>query len=512
MNIKEYKNKVRGCWLGKNIGGTLGAPFEGYRAVHDIDFYTQDMSKGAAPNDDLDLQLVWLNAAERYGRNINASLLGEYWLLYVVGNWSEYGAAKNNMMNGLQPPISGWYNNHNRNSNGAFIRSEIWACLMPGHPELAVVYAYEDASVDHFGEGIYGEIFTSAIESAAFVESDTNKLIDIGLSYIPSESITAFAVKTVRESYNNGMDWKEARKKLLQKVPCSFGTILEDKDNLPEPDIPSGTPGYDLPANIGLFILGWLYGEGDFGKSICIAAGCGEDSDCTAATLGSILGIIMGADNLPKKWTEPIGDQIKTISLNLTMYQLRVPPTVTDLTDRVCKLMPTFLSEHYEIDDKGEIDISVCSKEKLACESVYKASFLSENFKDMFNSDMPVIRDENMYMKAAILCKDGINIADENAVEFDMELKNQLLCQQWLNIRIFMPEEWDCSIGKEFAVNLDQLHAGYGRETISFQIVPHNITSAKTTIVMEISSVGKLTNLYIPITLLRAPQDFRTIE
>ena len=130
----------------------------------------------------------------------------------------------------------------------------------------------------------------------------------------------------------------------------------------------------------------------------------------------------------------------------------------------------------------------------------------------MFNSDMPVIRDENMYMKAAILCKDGINIADENAVEFDMELKNQLLCQQWLNIRIFMPEEWDCSIGKEFAVNLDQLHAGYGRETISFQIVPHNITSAKTTIVMEISSVGKLTNLYIPITLLRAPQDFRTIE
>lgn len=149
VNIQEYKNKVRGCWLGKNIGGTLGAPFEGYRGVRDINFYTQDMSEGVAPNDDLDLQLVWLNATERYGREINSTILGDYWLMYIVGNWSEYGAGKNNMANGLQPPLSGWYNNHNRNSDGAFIRSEIWACLMPGHPDWAVEYAYYDATVDH---------------------------------------------------------------------------------------------------------------------------------------------------------------------------------------------------------------------------------------------------------------------------------------------------------------------------------------------------------------------------
>ena len=33
MNItlgkKRYEDKVRACWIGKNIGGTMGAPFEG---------------------------------------------------------------------------------------------------------------------------------------------------------------------------------------------------------------------------------------------------------------------------------------------------------------------------------------------------------------------------------------------------------------------------------------------------------------------------------------------------
>ena len=95
------------------------------------------------------------------------------------------------MSNGIQPPISGWYNNHNCDSDGAFIRSEIWACLMPGRPELAVQYAYEEASVDHFGDGIYGEIFTAAVERAAFTESDREKLIDIGLS--KSHSVSAVA-------------------------------------------------------------------------------------------------------------------------------------------------------------------------------------------------------------------------------------------------------------------------------------------------------------------------------
>ena len=84
MNVKDYKNKVRGCWLGKNIGGSLGAPFECKRGVFNVEYYTHDFSKGVLPNDDLDLQLVWLNAAENYGKALNAAVLAESWLSYVM--------------------------------------------------------------------------------------------------------------------------------------------------------------------------------------------------------------------------------------------------------------------------------------------------------------------------------------------------------------------------------------------------------------------------------------------
>src|SRR3546814_18485135 len=55
-----------------------------------------------------------------------------------------------------------------KHSCGAFIRSEIWACIAPGLPDVAVRYAIEDAIVDHGdGEGTWGEVFFAAAESAA---------------------------------------------------------------------------------------------------------------------------------------------------------------------------------------------------------------------------------------------------------------------------------------------------------------------------------------------------------
>ena len=153
LNFKTYRDKVQACWLGKNVGGTLGAPFECIRGVYDLEYYTHDLSQGVLPNDDLDLQLVWLNAAEQYGKKVNAEVLGEHWLSYITADISEYGTGKNNMAFGICPPLSGWYHNHNKDSCGAFIRSEIWACLAPGHPEIAVKYAREDAIVDHADEG-----------------------------------------------------------------------------------------------------------------------------------------------------------------------------------------------------------------------------------------------------------------------------------------------------------------------------------------------------------------------
>lgn len=503
MDIKTYKNKVRGCWLGKNIGGTLGAPFECIRGVYDIEFYTQDLTEGALPNDDLDLQLVWLNAAEKYGAGVNSEILGEYWLTYIIADWSEYGAGKNNMRNGIRPPLSGWYNNHNKNSCGAFIRSEIWACLAPGHPEIAVKYALEDASVDHSKEGVYGEIFCAAIQSAAFCESDRMQLINIGLSYIPEDCGIAKAIKTVLNCYNSGMDWKQARKKVLQEVPCSFGMYNGYIDQEPETDVPMGEPGYDAPANVGIMVLGWMYGENDFGKSLCIAAGCCEDGDCTAATLGAILGIIHGADKLPEKWLKPIGDGIKTVSIDTTSG-LSVPKTITELSRRVCALMPVFMGNFCDAlaDDGAKIILSEKDSLFNAPERFGVFSYL--DFKERLDGEPMAMRMSNVLMDISVNFLNGINICQEQGVKLKIRIKNNIRRQQWLQFRWFLPENWEVSTGREISLNLDQPHGGFGLAEFEAVITPVETDNAKYDIVLEISSQGRLGKLYIPVTLINS--------
>ena len=102
LQLNELRDKLAGCWTGKNVGGVLGAPFECKRMIPNVDFYVQDLTQGPPANDDLDLQIVWLAAVERYGRNVNASILGEYWLSFVIPNWVEYGTGKTNLRAGLK--------------------------------------------------------------------------------------------------------------------------------------------------------------------------------------------------------------------------------------------------------------------------------------------------------------------------------------------------------------------------------------------------------------------------
>ena len=70
------------------------------------------------------------------------------------------------------------------------------------------------------------------------------------------------------------------------------------------------------PANIAFTVIGLLYGEGDFKQSLIIAINCGDDTDCTGATAGSILGIIKGHSGIPLDWREYIGDRIIPICIN----------------------------------------------------------------------------------------------------------------------------------------------------------------------------------------------------
>lgn len=508
MRFEEYKNKVRGCWLGKNIGGTLGAPFESKRGVFDVTYYTHDLTKGVLPNDDLDLQLVWLNAAERYGTEVDAKILASYWQTFIVAHWLEYGAGKNNMRMGMIPPISGWYHNDFKDSNGAYIRTEIWACLMPGNPQMAAKYAYEDSITDHSTEGVYGAVFCAAIESAAFVEQDIFKLIDIGLSYIPEESGVARAIQTVLDCYKNGEDFKVCRKKIMNLVPTCFGTFIGYEDRPVEEDVPFGIEGYDAPANVAFAVLGLVYGEGDFDRTICLAVNCGEDTDCTAATAGALYGIMYGDSYFDKKWTDPIGDEIKTLSVDITdEHAVRIPATITELTERVVRLMPTFMRK--QLDFEGS-ELIIRPVENMKNETINVRKIPGEymemkyNFFQILSKQPYSVQYKFPLFNVDVTYENGQTYSLGETKKIRLSFAKYYLRQQWITAKWHLAEGFQVdapvkSVYMEYVPD----EQGYGAY-MEFSLSAETLSQAKNVSVIELTSNQTGEVMCIPVILICA--------
>lgn len=85
----------------------MGAPYEGTREMLDVTGFKTKKGE-PLPNDDLDLQLLWLYIIEREGVNkVNQNTLAEYWVDWISPHWNEYGIARENLKAGLLPPLSG---------------------------------------------------------------------------------------------------------------------------------------------------------------------------------------------------------------------------------------------------------------------------------------------------------------------------------------------------------------------------------------------------------------------
>ena len=484
LNLNEFKDKVYACWLGKNIGGTMGMPYERTHDVLDIKGFITDAGE-PLPNDDLDLQLIWLHAVEMVGaKNINAEILGEFWINTIVGNWNEYGISKSNIRRGLVPPLSGDYNNSWKNSNGAWIRTEIWACLAPGCPEIAAKYATEDGKVDHgAGEGTVAAAFVAAMQSAAFVLKDIRKCIDVGLSVIPQDSRMADSVKFVIECYEKGMNAVDTRNAIQKR----------------NSDIGDGW--FEAPSNVSYAVIGLLWGEGDFKRSMITAINCGDDTDCTAGTVGATLGILGGSGSIPNDWKAHIGDRIITISLNLADYKSggRVPKTCTDLSQRVVAAAPLVLSSN-------NANVSIVSDENEIPEGVEQA--LTEQCQ-LWREQNPLIPysfkiSNEIFSATAVLDK------EPQIVPFDT-VSGRIIIRSTryfgdetynLNLRWWLPDGFTApEMPKTAVIRANNSHSKPVTE-IPFTVNLGENVSATNRCVLEITALGRSTALYIPFVLI----------
>lgn len=493
LNKESYLNKLKGCFIGKNIGGTIGGPYEGKREMLDVKGFIT--SKGEPlPNDDLDLQLVWLQAVEDEGpQHIDSETLGQYWQSFITPYWNEYGICKTNMGRGIMPSVAGdMENNVWKHSNGAWIRTEIWASLCPGAIDTAVKYAIEDAIVDHgVGEGTAAAAFVAALESAAYFESDIEKLIDIGLAKIDPDSRLHSTIALVRKEFYAGKDYATVRNEVVEL----------NKD--------IGDGWFQAPNNIAFVVIGLLYGKGDFKKSMITAVNCGDDTDCTAATVGSILGIILGADKIPEDWKEYIGDRIITCSINRGI-SFRFANTITDLVNRISAQAPYCL---YANKDKVEI---VDGETEISEEE--RTSFLKEFAKDDERDSIRALRyslKANTFktrtgpLTTIVTYKDGVYCKAGDTKTLEVMFTNNIKAYGNENheakVEVILPKGMTCREDKKevFLPCWTPMSVMAYSECISFDIEINEPTATAETVLLKITVKPRGKQYFIPVKFLR---------
>lgn len=312
LDYKTYLDKVYGCFLGKTVIGTIGAPFEGIKMPMELEF-RPEMVDAMLPNDDLDLQVLWLDVAERCGKDFTSYDLLKSFCENCDYSPGEYATMRKNYHRGIYPPTSGRFSNDfYLEGMGCAIRSEIWACLSPLDPAHAADLSTRDAVLDHAGESVESERFFAALESAAFFESDLKKLIEIGLTQVSADcKFRRLVTDTVAlcDQYADG-------KVVLRKILFTYG----------HPDCTN------LFQNVAITLIALLKGNMDIIKIGMDALNCGFDTDCTCATAGAIVGLIKGAEALIKEYG--FGDTRYVLSVRCE----RRSDSVKDLSEDIALL------------------------------------------------------------------------------------------------------------------------------------------------------------------------------
>ncbi|MCE5326526.1 MAG: ADP-ribosylglycohydrolase family protein [Planctomycetaceae bacterium] len=324
LDTRLYSDKLKGAFLARAAGCTLGAIVEGSSVEHmenlalhsgmafpPRDYWTytpfpwgtrygmsrnSDYLRGQMTHlpvdDDLTYTLLGLLILEDYGPTFTTADVGKAWLAYLPMACTAEAVAMENLRKGMSWRRCGEVGNPYAEWIGADIRSDAWGYVAPGRPEKAAELAWRDAYISHRRGGIYGAMYFAAAIAAAFAVDDPLEACRIALTEIPRRSRLSLALRWALEQAPRIKDYRHARRLVDKKFP--------------------GMSPVHTVNNAACTIFGLALGGTDVTAVLGNTVAIGLDNDCTAATAGSIVGAVVGAKGIAGHWYKPFRNRVRT--------------------------------------------------------------------------------------------------------------------------------------------------------------------------------------------------------
>ncbi len=336
---------MEGGWIGQMAGVAWAASTEfGYQGrimpVTSMPTWSPSMINNAFAQDDLYVEIPFMDAMKENGALCSPTFMAEKFRDTTFPLWHANVEARKNLQNGINYPDSGHYlYNKCADDIDWQIECDFLGQMYPGLVNEAALRSFEIGHITNYGDGVYGGVFMTAMHAAAYTATCIDEIVEAGISVIPDGTKFKNLMNDIMASYKNGDSWETC----WNKVQNKWGT--DDRCD-------SGKLNIDAKLNSGYILIGLLWGKGEFDRSVIIATRCGQDSDCNASSVASILGTFYGASGIPDKYKSALnksGTKFSctdytyndVIELNINLMNQVLEANGATLTDGVWTLKKT---------------------------------------------------------------------------------------------------------------------------------------------------------------------------
>ena len=324
LSKETLADKIKGAWAMQTIGVTYGGPTE-FRyekrmipdsiplAWSDTMMY-HSMTFDPGLYDDIYMDLTFVDVFQKEGLDAPVTSFANAYAHAGYSLWHANQQGRYNILNGIMPPESGsWLHNPHADDIDFEIESDFAGIMNPGMPQSAATVCKKIGHIMNSGDGYYGGVFISSMYSYAFLLNNMEDIVSRALEMIPGESRYHQCISDVIQWHKMyPADWK----KTWQEVEKKWG------NDIGCPDGAGSDFNIDAKLNSAYVVIGLLYGGGDPGKTMEIAARCGQDSDCNPSSAAGVLGAMIGYKAIPATWgsglakIEDMDFKYTTVSLN----------------------------------------------------------------------------------------------------------------------------------------------------------------------------------------------------